>query len=628
LDIENIKNILKNYYIEILGREPDEDGLHHYLQEIMSKKISIAELPEIFRNSQEYKLKNPLEIQDTISTEKRMERDWDERAKSDIKFAIRSVDKQSEKEFWGSGESDCNDIILGKNTKRFDQILNNKNPKEMKILEIGCGIGRLLIPMSNIFGTVYGVDVSNKMIEECSMYVKDISNCNIQKNNGSDLLIFQDNFFDFCFSFIVFQHIPDKSIILNYFQEVSRILKPNSIFRIQLSAMNENTQINTWNGVHFTLEEVHELATKTDFMVIEESGMGTKYYWLTLKKQKNTSTLSSNYESKVKDLYKKILLRDPDKTGLFYFTSQLKNKKLTLSEIEKILLDSEEGKSINSFSHYSDKYWNDIPRVARYKNKLSTDDEHTHWIDDILKRFKEFIPFGKVLIVGCGNGWLERKLFDMGIGNTFDAFDISEKYIQESIEKKGNRSITYFIDDINNLQKIKSKTYDAIFNFAILHHATEIDSAMKKLADSLKENGLIFNEEYVGPARNQYSDEHLQIMLEVMSDLPERFRTKYSLRPPLANFRVEPSEAIHSDLVIPTFKKYFDTIYERNMNGGIAYQILWNNIEPFENSNDPEAEKWLEYLLEKDLKFSKEGKVSNLFWYGVGKPKNSKILNE
>ena len=52
----------------------------------------------------------------------------------------------------------------------------------MKILEIGCGNGRLLIPMSNIFGSVYGVDVSNKMINECSINVKEISNCKIQKN--------------------------------------------------------------------------------------------------------------------------------------------------------------------------------------------------------------------------------------------------------------------------------------------------------------------------------------------------------------------------------------------------------------------------------------------------------------
>ena len=110
-------------------------------------------------------------------------------------------------------------------------------------------------------------------------------------------------------------------------------------------------------------------------------------------------------------------------------------------------------------------------------------------------------------------------------------------------------------------------------------------------------------------------------MLEVNSDLPEIFRTKHPLRPPLANFRVEPTEAIHSDLVLPTFKKYFDIVYEKNMNGGIAYQILWNNIENFTDYTDPESTKWLNYLLERDLYYSKEKRVPTLFWYGVGTSK-------
>jgi len=325
-------------------------------------------------------------------------------------------------------------------------------------------------------------------------------------------------------------------------------------------------------------------------------------------------------EKKLETLYEEILHRKADKTGLFYFLSKITNKELGLDDVKTILENSEEGKAFGNFSHYSDKYWNDLPRVAQYKNKLSTDNEDIHWIDDISNRFSEKIPFENVLIVGCGNGWLERKLSDMNIGKNFDAFDISEKYIQEAKEKKGNRQINYFIDDINNLQHIEPKKYDAVFNFAILHHATEIDSAMKKLAECLKPQGLMFNEEYVGPARNQYSDGHLQLMLEVNSELPEQFRSKHTLRPPLANFRVEPSEAIHSDLVRPLFEKYFDTVYERDMNGGIAYQILWNNIEQFDNS-DPEAKKWLEFLLDRDYEFSKQGKAPILFWYGIGKQK-------
>ena len=329
-----------------------------------------------------------------------------------------------------------------------------------------------------------------------------------------------------------------------------------------------------------------------------------------------------DYIQEVTKLYKKILLREPDKTGLYYLINLLKKGQMTLEDVRKSLSESKEGKAISQYSHYTDKYWNDLKRVARYKNKLATGKENTNWIEDIPSSFKNYVPFKKVLIVGCGNGWVERKLSDMKIGLQFDAFDISDNYLEEAKKNRGDRHIHYFVEDINKMNSIDDEQYDAVFNFAILHHVTKLEYALEKLSKCLKKDGLMFNEEYVGPARNQYSDEHLQIMLEVMSDLPEKFRTTHSLRPPLANFRVEPSEAIHSDLIRPTFEKYFDIVYERDMNGGIAYMILWNNIEKFENSNDSEASRWLEYLLEKDIELSNNGKVPILFWYGVGKPKS------
>ena len=332
--------------------------------------------------------------------------------------------------------------------------------------------------------------------------------------------------------------------------------------------------------------------------------------------------MTNALEKKITGLYKELLQRSPDKTGLYYFISMINKKHLTIEDVKKILSESDEAKSLKEFTHYSDKYWNDLELVRKYKDNLATGNENTHWISDILNRFKEYLPFGNVLIVGCGNGWLERQLYDLGIGKHFDAFDMSEKYINEAKELKQSRPIDYFLDDINSMSKIEDNKYDAVFNFAVLHHAMNIEYALKKLASCLKNNGLMFNEEYVGPARNQYSDDHVNIMLEIMSDLPKKFRTKAKfLRPPLANFRVEPSEAIHSDLILPLIPKYFDIVYQRNLNGGVAYQILHNNIDEFNDTSNSESVKWLEYLLQRDLQFTENGKVPVLFWYGVCTPK-------
>ena len=90
--------------------------------------------------------------------------------------------------------------------------------------------------MRKIFGNATGIDISSEMVQLGQKYVSDIPNCNIVENNGTDLAEFSDNSFDFCYSFIVFQHIPEKQIVENYIKEVSRILKPRlsySVFRLE-----------------------------------------------------------------------------------------------------------------------------------------------------------------------------------------------------------------------------------------------------------------------------------------------------------------------------------------------------------------------------------------------------------
>ena len=143
-----------------------------------------------------------------------------------------------------------------------------------------------------------------------------------------------------------------------------------------------------------------------------------------------------------------------------------------------------------SFQYYSDQYWNDLPQIQNYINQSTTDNPDVTWIEDILTRFKEYLPFENVLIVGCGNGWLERQLYEMNIGLHFDAFDISQKYIDEARELSKNMPIDYFIEDINTMSNIENKKYDAVFNFAILHHATEIENATKRISNDQKKYHL------------------------------------------------------------------------------------------------------------------------------------------
>ena len=148
-------------------------------------------------------------------------------------------------------------------------------------------------------------------------------------------------------------------------------------------------------------------------------------------------------------LYNKYLKRDPDQPGLDYFLAEIQTKKRTLKDVERCIIESPEAKAISETDHYSDKYWNDLDLLVRYKNQLATGNENVPWINDILTRYSEYLPFENVLVVGCGNGWVERLLDDLKIAKHYDCFDISEEYINEAKSLAESRPFDYFIDDIN-----------------------------------------------------------------------------------------------------------------------------------------------------------------------------------
>ena len=202
-------------------------------------------------------------------------------------LAIATGHSQSEDDFWKSGVDECKNV-LGIEGDLFSTIIKNKEPSKMKILEIGCGIGRILIPMSKIFGEAIGVDVSSEMVQLGQKHIANLPNCKILENNGVDLSLFTDNYFDFCCSYIVFQHIPEKKIVEQYISEVSRVLKSKGLFRFQVrgSIGTKPKKITTWDGVQFNSEEMHKIAEKNNFQIIEESDFKQEYYWLTFQSKK------------------------------------------------------------------------------------------------------------------------------------------------------------------------------------------------------------------------------------------------------------------------------------------------------------------------------------------------------
>src|SRR5271156_2996571 len=157
-------------------------------------------------------------------------RDWDTRARENARAYINWPDVPNEEDaFFASGKTDY-DLYVTPFLKKM-----SFEPRGKTALEIGCGIGRIARWMSQDFAQYIGVDVSPEMISKASSY--NLPRAQFQSVSGADLAGIPNESVDFVWSFAVFQHVPDKRAIFNYFREAARVLRPGGIFRLHMKGL-------------------------------------------------------------------------------------------------------------------------------------------------------------------------------------------------------------------------------------------------------------------------------------------------------------------------------------------------------------------------------------------------------
>jgi SAM-dependent methyltransferase len=210
----------------------------------------------------------------------RMRCEWDERARENARHFIATAnDEWNTEEFFNSGRLNLFFEIL----TDLGNVCQGKGPKDMKVLEIGCGAGRMTRAAAEVFGEVYAVDISGEMIAKAKEALADLGNVHLFQNSGADLQVLRGGGLqiDFAFSFIVFQHIPSREIIYSYAREVHRVLRPGGLFKFQVQGVPlTEGEADTWQGVHFTDQDAVEMAHASGFELRYRQGAGTQYFWL------------------------------------------------------------------------------------------------------------------------------------------------------------------------------------------------------------------------------------------------------------------------------------------------------------------------------------------------------------
>ena len=171
-----------------------------------------------------------------------MRSDWDRRARENAQHFIACGHSESDEVFWASGRRDLDQLIL------HDVILD----AAARALEIGCGMGRILKPLSERIEKAFGVDISAEMIARARQGLAGCGNIEVFVTRGR-LDDFEDASLDFVYSFIVFQHIPTKKAVKRYLLEAARVLKGKGVFRFQVDGRPrpKTSAADTWLGVWY-----------------------------------------------------------------------------------------------------------------------------------------------------------------------------------------------------------------------------------------------------------------------------------------------------------------------------------------------------------------------------------------
>src|SRR5262250_129806 len=123
-----------------------------------------------------------------------MRKDWDERARLNARYYVATLqDNWADDDFFESGRIWVRHHVL----PDLAVICGARPASELRVLEIGCGAGRMTRALSELFKSVDAIDISPEMIAHARRSLRDLQNVRLHVTNGTDLALFEDGAFDF-----------------------------------------------------------------------------------------------------------------------------------------------------------------------------------------------------------------------------------------------------------------------------------------------------------------------------------------------------------------------------------------------------------------------------------------------
>ena len=231
--------------------------------------------------------------------------------------------------------------------------------------------------------------------------------------------------------------------------------------------------------------------------------------------------------------------------------------------------------------HWSTKSIETCPKRVRWWESLLIRKHYNRMVsgfeDEGLLEVAQRIANGRVynegVSVGCGNGWKEMHLIQRGLVKYFHLFELSDVRIGQGLElaRRMNMEDRVIFRSDDCFSSFDDNSVDFVHWNNSLHHMTDVNRAIQWSYAILREGGMFYLDDFVGPSRFQWSEKSLSLVNRIRSVLPDRYlvspyhpRERRVMLPRILTRpnpdklkERDPSEAVQSDLIIRYVKKYF-----------------------------------------------------------------------
>jgi SAM-dependent methyltransferase len=227
--------------------------------------------------------------------------------------------------------------------------------------------------------------------------------------------------------------------------------------------------------------------------------------------------------------------------------------------------------------------WMANTAVLMHLNERATGDPARDWLSSWAHRWFAGDEL-RVLVLGCGEGWLERAIAAWPFVARIDAVDFAAEAVGRARElARGLEKISYGVVDLNRDQ-LPPDTYDVVVAHSVLHHVENLEHAYAQIERAMRPDATLIVNEYIGPNRFQYSDAVDAAINALLRALPEELRRPYDVRvrpsveEMIAN---DPTEAVRAEELVAFTEVRFEVLERKPLGGAILQHLLYDIVQNF-----------------------------------------------